>query len=65
MNPVIQDKVLDLKNTIKNLNNILKDLHDSNVLVHLTIEKNSSIDPTEIKILVCMQHIDYLNKESK
>jgi len=65
MNPEIQSKVQDLKSTIQNLNNILGDLHNSNVLVHLSIDKNSAIDPTQIRLLLCMQHIDYLKEENK
>lgn len=65
MNPEIQSKVQDLKYTVQTLNNILNDLHNNNVLVHLSIEKNSTLDPTQIKVLLCMQHIDYLKAENK
>jgi hypothetical protein len=65
MNPEIQSRVQDLKSTIQNLNNVLKDLHNNNVLVHLSVEKASSIDPTQVKLVLCMQHIDYLKEENK
>lgn len=62
MDPVIKEQVIMLKSKISDINQILLDLHKQNVLVHLSIERNNTIDPTSIKILLVNQHIDYLKE---
>lgn len=62
IDPVIKEQVIMLKSKISDINQILLDLHKQNVLVHLSIERNNTIDPTSIKILLVNQHIDYLKE---
>jgi hypothetical protein len=61
IDPVIKEQVDKLKEQIASLNLTLAELQQKNVLVHLSIEKNNSIDPTSIKLLLASEHIDYLN----
>ena len=62
MDPVIKEQVKLLKDSVESINSIMAMLHKQNVLVQLSLERASTIDPMSIKILLINQHIDYLKE---
>jgi hypothetical protein len=58
--PVVLDLVNALKTKLEDINSVLSALHEHEVIVQLSVGRDSVIEPTAVKIVSLIQTHDYL-----
>jgi hypothetical protein len=57
--PIVSDLVSQLKTKLEEANGIMSSLHDHDVIIQLTVGRDSNIKPTLISVTSIIQSHDY------